>query len=247
MKKKKALIVILVGIFLLIGCANKSNLNENATNIIEDFLTGNYEYTISYYEIASDGSENMMYAYDGKLITEPYQQYEKLTESSPEETTIQEIYCYEKNKTIYANILFCDEMSDEKWVYERPYQKLNYLYLKSGLDYKYDHSEMNGRLKVDIFTAEYEIITFSTNESKKKDLPCKIKLEYYVDLESQKVTKLIADMEDFSKASHVANYMLEGLTREEAERKVKEEGFRSSKVVLVVKNFNGDVFIEVPK
>ena len=96
-KRYRNLFVIsLIGL-MLISCTKGSPSDSEAEEIIHDFWEGDYEYTV--YSKHGEGSEQSHGEVKGKLISDPYQQYEQAADAS-ETQGIVEQYWYMQGENV---------------------------------------------------------------------------------------------------------------------------------------------------
>ena len=100
-KRYRNLFVIsLIGL-MLISCTRGSPSDSEAEEIIHDFWEGDYEYTV--YSKHGEGSERFHEEVKGKLISDPYQQYEQAVDAS-ETQGIVEQYWYMQGENVVYNM-----------------------------------------------------------------------------------------------------------------------------------------------
>ncbi len=226
MKKKRMMIFIIMIIsVLLAGCNNAQSKSGDGADIITDFLSGDYEYTITYYLAEPGGEEEAMYTFDGQLTASPYQRYEKLAESYLELPGVEEVYYYEKDGAVYSDtkryIFIEGEDKETEWLVDVPAEKSPHFYDADNLTFAYDREEKLDGTETSVFTAECQTVNVSSDGNQRLEIPCAIQLEYYVDMENETLVQVVGDLEDLCKAGAVGARMLEGETESEARTAVE--------------------------
>ena len=73
-------------------------------------------------------------------------------------------------------------------------------------------------------------------------------MEYYIDFSENEVVRIRLDMTDAAKAGEIANLMFSGMTREEAEEQLRQNGTEETyEMFYDIQNFNGPVEINAPQ
>lgn len=238
MKKITLFIVLSMVSLFFVGCGSDSSKNKKFNTIIENFRNGNYEYTSKGYSIESGQGKKYLYEMQGKLIADPYQQYEI--------GEMEEVYVYEKDGKIFEDMRLSTSDGEIKSISFES-DKGSDLYIRENLEFTYLRDEIVDNSKLSVFSSEYEKTNVIAGKDRKISLPSKIKLEYYVDLEKEVVKKIVVDLSDSEKVDQIGRLMLEGKSEKDA-KKLVDNCDESSimKVDIDIHNFDGDIVIERP-
>ncbi|MCI6466252.1 MAG: hypothetical protein MSA90_12385 [Faecalicatena sp.] len=236
---RKLVMIVFVFISLsFIGCQRLPNKNEKIIDIIEQFRKGNYEYTLKGYSYEPGQGEKCLYEMQGKLISDPYQQYEK--------GNMEEVYAYEKEGSIYRDIKLSTNDGKNKYITYKA-EKGSELYIRDNLKFTYIRDEKVDDCKLSVFSSEYEKENVIADSNMRITLSCTIKLEYYVDLKTEVVQRIIVDLTESDKVDEIGGLILNGITEDDAKEIVDARSNMSSmKVVIDIKNFGGDIKINRP-
>ena len=73
-------------------------------------------------------------------------------------------------------------------------------------------------------------------------------MEYYIDFSENEVVRIRIDMTGAAKAGEIANLMFSGMTREEAEEQLRQNGTEETyEMFYDIQNFNGPMEINAPQ
>lgn len=142
-KRYRNLFVIsLIGL-MLISCTRGSPSDSEAEEIIHDFWERDYEYTV--YSKHGEGSERFHEEVKGKLISDPYQQYEQAVDAS-ETQGIVEQYWYMQGENVVYNMKMSVSNRPDYWTTFESGAKGSDMYIKEDLAFTFDREEtVSGR------------------------------------------------------------------------------------------------------
>lgn len=230
--------------------------DAQAEAIIQDFYEGSYEYTSTTYRQVGDQPETVDYQVEGKLISDPYQQYEQVANASEIQGIVEQYWYTQDEKTVHNMKLAAENKSGE-WMTFEDGIKGNVMYQKEGLPFEFDREETISGRKVYVYRAEYEeefVADYSMLPEEDRNgvtevrLPYIIILDYYIDPQAKEVIRIEMDPSDSARTSEIAHLMVNGSTQEEAEKEVsKNKNLDSARQVIDIKNFNGEITIDAPE
>lgn len=235
----------------------KEQLSDSqAAEIIHDFYQGDYEYTQTAYYKMGTNSETRVDEVEGKLIADPYQQYEQCVNTS-EVQGIAAQYWYMQDENVVHNLKFSFTDKPDYWMTTETDIKGNVLYKKDDLSFVFAGEEVVDGRDVYVYSAQYEeesTVDYSELPEEKRNgftkisIPYMVNLDYYIDPQAKEVVRIGIDHSEGITAGEIANLMFSGMTREEAEREVSEnEPMESHWIIMDIKNFNGEIKIDVPE
>lgn len=246
-------VIPLIGL-MLISCTKGSPSDSEAEEIIHDFWEGDYEYTV--YSKHGEGSEQSHGEVKGKLISDPYQQYEQAADAS-ETQGIVEQYWYMQGENVVYNMKMSVSNRPDCWTTFESGAKGSDMYIKEDLAFTFDREETVSGRKVCVYRTQFEeehVADYSQlpeedgKVPEKFTLPFTMVMEYYIDFTEKEVVRIRLDGTDSARAAEIANLMYSGMTQEEAEEEFRENGSEETyEVIYDIKNFNGAVEIDPPE
>lgn len=257
-------IILLSALLMLVSCgrnhpsdseAEEAIPDSEAEEIIHDFWQGDYEYTQAMYYKAGEERNKPYGEIHGKLISNPYQQYEQAADAS--EQGIVEQYWYMQDGQVVYNFKTPAANAPSHWTTIRSGEKGSCVYIKEELSFAFDREETISGRKVSVYRAQSEEeYTADYSKLPKEDrngiteitIPYTMDVDYYIDFSQKEVARIRLDVTGSAKASAVASRMFSGMTREEAEQELRENGIEETwEIIYDIKNFNGEIEIDAPE
>lgn len=191
---KKITVIVSLLLFVCIGCSKEEITSDEAAQIIEEFNSKDYSYTMAYYNLGIDGSKDVLDERKGMKIEDPYRQYEITTLDPPQGEY--EKYWIENdgNLNFYITIALSGDQKTD-WITSsgkanKEARGMNW-YDRDGLEYKFDRIEE----QCFVVSAEYEVeapvnsypLGISEDPSATINMTVPVKVEYYIDQETETV------------------------------------------------------------
>lgn len=254
-KRRNAAVFILLAAVMLTACGRNQPSDAKAEEIIHDFWQGDYEYTQTVYSTIGEEQRKLYGETRGKLISDPYQQYERAADAS--EQGITEQYWYTRDGQVVYNFKAPTADSLNHWTTIQSGVKGSCAYIKEGQPFVFDREETISGRKSYVYRARFEE-EYAANYSRLPEeerngvteiaVPYRMDVEYYIDFSENEVVRIRLDMTDAAKAGEIANLMFSGMTREEAEEQLRQNGTEETyEMFYDIQNFNGPVEINAPQ
>lgn len=155
-KWQNKLFAIPVIALLSVSCGKSEPSDYNAEEIIDAFSHGDYEYTrISYHKIG-ENPKIVDEEVEGKLISNPYQQYEQ-TKDASDTQGISEQYWYMRDGNVVHKIKMSITDIPDNWMTVQSDVKGSDVYLKEDLTFAFDREELVSGRKVHVYRAHIRI------------------------------------------------------------------------------------------
>lgn len=254
LKRLNKLFIFLLILILLVSCSENQPSDSMAEKIIRDFWQGQYEYTKTSY--LGKNPKIITEEMEGKLISDPYQQYERAVNVSETEG-ISEQYWYIQDGKVVHNVKMSVGDTPDQCLSHESDVKGSALYIKDDLSFNLDRKESISGRDVYIYRAQYEDelhIDYSylpekeVNDITEISVPYTTEVEYYIDFSKKEVLRIRIDGTGSARAGAIANLMYSGMSQEEAEKKIQEkETVEPYEVIIEIKAYNEKIKIEVPQ
>lgn len=255
-KRYNKLLCVLWIVLLSVSCGKDQPSDSAAEAIIQDFWQGDYEYTRTSLHKIEENPEVVDEAAEGKLIADPYQQYEQITGGS-ETQGIVEQYWHMRDGKVEHYIKISIGENPDRWMSFESDVKGSALYVKENLTFAFEGEESISGRDVYVYRTQYEeelTVDYSQLPEEEQNglteivVPYTAAMEYYIDFSAKEVVRIRIDGTGGAKASATANLMLSGMPREEAEKEIRENGIEESYEIRIdIKNYNGEIEIDVPE
>ncbi len=256
-KWQNKLFAIPVIALLSVSCGKSEPSDYNAEEIIDAFSHGDYEYTrISYHKIG-ENPKIVDEEVEGKLISNPYQQYEQ-TKDASDTQGISEQYWYMRDGNVVHKIKMSITDIPDNWMTVQSDVKGSDVYLKEDLTFAFDREELVSGRKVHVYRAQYEdklTTDYSQLPEEQRNgfteitVPYMAVIEYYIDFLEKEVVQIRIDGTDSAKAAEITNLIFSGMDQEEAEKEINDnkEIQESYESIMDIKNFNTKIEINIPE
>lgn len=250
--KKRIFAIITLLIFICAGCSREGISSAEAAEIIEEFNSQDYSYTMKIYNLGTDGSEDILNERKGMKTEDPYRQYEITTKDSPDGEY--EKYWIENGDTYncYFNFILSGEISD--WIptsggAQKEARGTAY-YDRNGLEYKFERDEEQYYV---VYT-EYELnspynailLGLSDDPNETINMDTSTKVEFYIDKEAKKVDRIRVLLQGLGRISEIQTLVDEGMEYEEAVETVDETDQYSYPVYDYQIEYTDDIVINIP-
>lgn len=227
--------------FVLTACGEKTaekNTVEEEDMVSEadmkEIAGGLYSRDFEYEIQFSGGSSGSLT--EGKVSASPYVQYEIPSERGAGGIERYWIGSDSGVKSVFRTLM--DDTNATDWVVAEHSSRGLDDYVRDDLDYTFDRSEDG----CSVFTSGYErkieypksIVTGNSDDADEMiTFTGKNELEFYVDPDTEQITKIRFSSPDNAKADAVISAMQSGMTREEAEESVKDTDTDGYPVMVV--------------
>lgn len=250
---KKITVIVSLLLFVCIGCSKEEITSDEAAQIIEEFNSKDYSYTMAYYNLGIDGSKDVLDERKGMKIEDPYRQYEITTLDPPQGEY--EKYWIENdgNLNFYITIALSGDQKTD-WITSsgkanKEARGTNW-YDRDGLEYKFDRIEE----QCFVVSAEYEVgapvnsypLGLSEDPSATINMTLPVKVEYYIDKETGKVDKIHILQLGAGRIMEISKLVADGMKFEDAEESVdnsSEYGYPEIDYQIV---YEKDIVINIP-
>lgn len=250
---KKITVIVSLLLFVCIGCSKEEITSDEAAQIIEEFNSKDYSYTMAYYNLGIDGSKDVLDERKGMKIEDPYRQYEITTLDPPQGEY--EKYWIENdgNLNFYITIALSGDQKTD-WITSsgkanKEARGTNW-YDRDGLEYKFDRIEE----QCFVVSAEYEVgapvnsypLGLSEDPSATINMTLPVKVEYYIDKETEKVDKIHILQLGAGRIMEISKLVADGMKFEDAEESVdnsSEYGYPEIDYQIV---YEKDIVINIP-
>ena len=239
---------------MLASCSAKKASDSTAREIIQDFWHGQYEYTKTSY--LGKNPQIIVGEMEGKLISDPYQQYERAVNVSETEGITEQYWYIQDGKIVY-NVKMSVGDTLNQWSSYESDVKGSALYIKENLSFNFEREETISGKEVCVYRAQYEdelYVDYSQlpkeeqNEITEITVPYIADIEYYIDFSENEVVRIRIDGTNSARAGAIASLMYSGMSQKEAEKEMQEkETVEPYEMIIDIKAYNEDIKIEVPQ
>ncbi len=252
-RHRNLFVIPLIGL-MLISCTRGQPSDSEAEEIIHDFWQGDYEYTV--YSRHGESLERSLGEMEGKLISDPYQQYEQAADASVVQGIVEQ-YWHMRDGNVEHHFKMSVSNRPDYWTTIETGTKGSDLYIKEDLTFTFDREETVSGRELCVYRTQYEeecVADYSQlpeedgKVPEKFTLPFTMVMEYYIDFTEKEVVRIRLDGTDSARTAEIANLMYSGMTQEEAEEEFRENRSEETyEVIYDIKNFNGAVEIDPPE
>lgn len=247
---RKISVCVISGTMLiaLFGCGGQNQAEaldqEKVAEIVGEFQQGNYEYR----KISTSGpGQEEVFAYEGKVIHDPYEEYVRIADEYAELSSMQSESYYTENGSGYS----VQVKSPDGSITEQQDIQPPFLYgYGEELSFSYDREERVNGVRCNVYTTNYQdTVGGEPDFPGTEPIDFTIRQEYYIDPDKKQVVRVDTDLGERNRANEIIMSMVSAqsigdpISQEEAEENVENRDFSAGEI-LEISNFNGNIDIQ---